>query len=391
MPRRTSRTGSELFIVDNSDDDWKVLRYLHDWCQLSKAIDIATGYFEIGGLLGLNDEWQKVDGIRILMGDEVSGDPKALRRDAAGQVTAKRQPGGGEGEKRLSRGRSGHRGGDSLGKISCRVYKKDKFHAKAYITHARQEVVGSFALVGSSNLTLPGITENVELNVQIAGTPVSVLQEWYEEHWNNAEDVTAEILRVIERPERATIRRSRSMPAPCRILSRARIDRRGMRNGGREHARSRMYPVLDKYQKEAYHALLKIAAQHGGAFLCDGVGLGKTFVGLMLIERLVMFDRKRVVLIVPKAARHPVWERDLRRYLRYLSGDFSNLTIFNHTDLLRGGEFPYRLDRLKEMANIVIIDEAHHFRNPGLKGEEGESYRAIGGSSIFVTGSNSTC
>ncbi len=28
------------------------------------------------------------------------------------------------------------------GKIACRVYRKDKFHAKAYITHARLEVVG---------------------------------------------------------------------------------------------------------------------------------------------------------------------------------------------------------------------------------------------------------
>src|SRR5437667_9277272 len=72
MPNRTSKTGSELFIVDNSDVDWKVLRYLHDWCQISKAIDIATGYFEIGSLLGLKDEWQKIDQIRILMGDEVS-------------------------------------------------------------------------------------------------------------------------------------------------------------------------------------------------------------------------------------------------------------------------------------------------------------------------------
>ncbi len=35
MPNRTSKTGSELFIVDNSDEDWKVLRYLHDWCQIS--------------------------------------------------------------------------------------------------------------------------------------------------------------------------------------------------------------------------------------------------------------------------------------------------------------------------------------------------------------------
>lgn len=53
MPKRTSATGSELFIVDNSDEDWKAIRYLRDWCQLSKSIDIATGYFEIGALLCL--------------------------------------------------------------------------------------------------------------------------------------------------------------------------------------------------------------------------------------------------------------------------------------------------------------------------------------------------
>ena len=52
MPNRVTKSGSELFIVDNSDDDWKVLRYLHDWCQISKGIDIATGYFEIGALVG---------------------------------------------------------------------------------------------------------------------------------------------------------------------------------------------------------------------------------------------------------------------------------------------------------------------------------------------------
>ena len=56
MPKRTSVTGSELFIVDNSEENWKVLRYLHDWCQISKAIDIATAYFEIGSLLALDSE-----------------------------------------------------------------------------------------------------------------------------------------------------------------------------------------------------------------------------------------------------------------------------------------------------------------------------------------------
>jgi len=35
-------------------------------------MDIATGYFEIGALLGLDGEWQQLDRISILIGDEVS-------------------------------------------------------------------------------------------------------------------------------------------------------------------------------------------------------------------------------------------------------------------------------------------------------------------------------
>jgi hypothetical protein len=72
MPKRnSSRTGSELFIVDNSDEDWKAQRYLHEWCGLSKGIDVATAYWEIGSLLSLEEEWQKVDAIRVLMGEVV--------------------------------------------------------------------------------------------------------------------------------------------------------------------------------------------------------------------------------------------------------------------------------------------------------------------------------
>ena len=72
MPPQRPKSGGELFIVDNADDDWKVQRYLHDWCDISRAFDIATAYFEIGSLLALDGEWQKLEQIRILMGDEVS-------------------------------------------------------------------------------------------------------------------------------------------------------------------------------------------------------------------------------------------------------------------------------------------------------------------------------
>ena len=85
------------------------------------------------------------------------------------------------------------------GKIECRVYRKEKLPCEGYITHAKLEVIGSSALVGSSNFTYPGLNENIELNVQITGAQVTVLQEWYEEHWDDAEDVSPEILKTIER------------------------------------------------------------------------------------------------------------------------------------------------------------------------------------------------
>tara|TARA_R110002095_G_scaffold135661_5_gene117612 strand:- start:1 stop:558 length:558 start_codon:yes stop_codon:yes gene_type:complete len=185
MPRRVnSATGSELFIVDNNEADWKALRYLHDWCQLSKSIDIATGYFEIGALLALDGEWQKVDKVRLLIGDEVSKRTKKAFVDGLAEISHKL-------DQSLEKEKTTNpflNGVEAIveairsGQIECRVYKKDKFHAKAYITHARLEVVGSTALVGSSNFTFPGLTENIELNVQITGSPVSVLQDWFEEH-----------------------------------------------------------------------------------------------------------------------------------------------------------------------------------------------------------------
>ena len=247
------------------------------------------------------------------------------------------------------------------GKIKCRIYTKKKFHAKAYITHSKLAVVGSSALVGSSNFTFPGLTGNVELNVQLR-REVEELQQWYEDHWNDAEDVTAEILQVMERQ----IRNYLPFEVYAKSLQ-AYFSNYEETAGDWERHHSRMYPVLDQYQRDGYGALLKIGGKYGGAFLCDGVGLGKTFVGLMLIERLVKFERKKVLLVVPKSGREPVWESSLRRYLPELFGDFSNLVVINHTDLQRTGEWVERIERLKEQADVVMVDEAHHFRNPGTR------------------------
>jgi superfamily II DNA or RNA helicase len=362
-----SQSASELFIVDNSNSEWKVWSYLSEWCELSKAIDIATGYFEIGSLLCLQDKWQRVDQFRILMGDEVSFRTKRAFADGLKAIAGKLESSI-EGEKILNDFLTGVPAiveGIRKGQIQCRVYRKDKFHAKAYLTHSRAAVVGSFGLVGSSNFTFPGLCDNVELNVQIRGSEVGLLQEWYERHWEEAEDVTPEILRTLERHIQPR------SPFEVWFKSLHEFFRgEALTPDQWDKNSSQVFPKLDKYQQDAYRNLLTIAGDFNGAFLCDGVGLGKTFVGLMLLERMIVREKKRVVLFAPKAARQDVWEPAIATHLEDLNSGFQTLVLYNHTDLQRSDpDFVRKLELTLRDADIVLIDEAHHFRNPGVKGE----------------------
>ena len=370
----TDPKGRDLFIVDNSVSGWTGLRYLEEWCSIAKSFDIATGNFEIGSLLALDGKWQPLEKIRILMGAETTHRTRKAMLEAVRMRAVEVLDASLEGTKDKNPFLNGVPGileAMRSGQIECRVYDKAKFHAKAYITHAKLEVVGAQALVGSSNFTFPGLNQNIELNVQIqSAREVAQLQEWFDEHWKEASDVTPTVIDTVERHIRHY--------TPFDVYAKALQEYfRGHELTANEwdETVSRVFPKLDRYQKEAYWALMKIARQHGGAFLCDGVGLGKTFVGLMLIERLILHENKRVVLFAPKAAKEGVWEPHLREWLAHVGGVggnavYSSLAVFAHTDLGRKGDFPELFDRIREQADVVIIDEAHHFRNPGRRGED---------------------
>ena len=162
-----------------------------------------TGYFEIGALLALDGQWQSLDNIRILMGAETTYRTRTALLDAVRAHAVQILDGSLEANKDTNPFLHGVPAIlDALrsGQIECRVYDKNKFHAKAYITHAKLEVVGSQALVGSSNFTAPGLTKNIELNVQVqSAREVAQLQEWFEAHWNEAVEVTDAIVEIISR------------------------------------------------------------------------------------------------------------------------------------------------------------------------------------------------
>lgn len=368
--------GGDLFVVDNSDSGWTGLRYLDEWAELATSFDIATGFFEVGPLIDLDGKWQSLNKIRILMGSDVTASTKKLLLEAAKARAEHALDEGLESEKDSNpflKGVPAIVEAMKKGQIECRVFDKAKFHAKAYITHPRLEVVGAKALVGSSNFTRPGLTQNVELNIQIQSPgDVAQLQAWFNAHWEQGVDVSDDVLK--------TILRHTHEYTPFEVYMRAMQEffyGHELTASEWEETESSMFKYLDRYQKEGYWNLEKIARQHGGAFLSDGVGLGKTFVGLMLIERLIVRDNKRVVLFAPKAAKEAVWEPHLRKYLGHIGGisdavDFSSLAVFAHTDLSRKG-FRERFRRIAEVADAVVIDEAHHFRNRGPKPTEDDS------------------
>lgn len=357
-----------LYIVDNLSEKRTIKHYLTEWCKISKQMDIATGYFEIGGLLELDENWQSLDKIRIILGSEMTKRTKNVI-DTIGEVLIGRLNDSIESEKDKNEfllGVPAILQAMKDKRIECKVFDKDKFHAKAYITHFNDEyyskfipemnVPNGYALVGSSNFTKAGLTKNIELNVQISNN-VELLQEWFEQRWNEAKDITDAVLETIEKHCREYAPFDvylRSIYELCNVQGKTVTEW--------EENESAVYPLLSQYQKDGYNSMLNIAKQYGGAFLCDGVGLGKTFVGMMLIERFVMQERRNVVLIVPAAARIPVWETTIKKYMPDIIGGFYQFKIINHTDLLLEKN-ENLMNMIAKDGEVIIIDEAHHFRN----------------------------
>jgi hypothetical protein len=103
------------------------------------------------------------------------------------------------------------------------------------------------------------------------------------------------------------------------------------------------------HQAEAVNRAGAILDRFGGVLIADGVGLGKTFVALALaaIERERGFE---AVAVVPAALRSE-WAAAFHRT------GFS-MHLYTHTRLARSSP------RLSDRVRLVIVDEAHAFRNP---------------------------
>lgn len=346
-------------LIDNVNGN-TLLKVLESLLVKSAKLDIATGTFEIGAFLSLGKTWQHLDGIRLLMGDETTKRTKDHLIKALQDVTDDNIESVKEKDDTLH-GLAAVRDAIRRGQIVVRVYDKAKFHAKLNLMHAQNSSPVDFATVGSSNFTNPGLTQNVELNSFITdATHIGKLSEWYDARWEEASEVKAELLRTIERHLKEY--------SPFEVYAKALhtyFKGREKPADEWEENESVIYRTLSQYQKDGYHAALQIADTWNGALICDGVGSGKTYIGLMLLERYLR-DNKRVLLITPKSVAESVWNSQVSRQLRSEYGRLlrEHYDIKLHTDLGRqGGINDDDLEHFREYIDVIIIDEAHHFRN----------------------------
>ncbi len=246
-------------------------------------------------------------------------------------------------------------------KVLLKAFLRYPLHAKLYLIR-RDDPIPLVGFVGSSNLTLAGLAQQGELNVDVVEQDAAQkLQAWFDERWKDelAVDLTDTLAELIETSWART-----ELVRPYLVyLKIAYHLSEEARQGEREFRLPRIFsqkgtPLLD-FQERAVSLAAHYLYRRGGVLLGDVVGLGKTLMATA-IARIFQEDDQSNTLVVcpPKLA--PMWKRYLQTY--EINGRVLSLGKVVKT-LGRDDAPHYRL---------LILDESHNLRN-----RESKRYRAL--------------
>jgi superfamily II DNA or RNA helicase/HKD family nuclease len=243
-------------------------------------------------------------------------------------------------------------------------------HAKLYIFKLEQTQVGRNALfiTGSSNLTHAGLTKQQEFNVEISDYGLEEAEEYFDSLWKEAvyiTEVDETRKRLIELIERETlIKEITPFEAYCLVLKTYLDTFAGMELSQRveQVLLENNYRVYN-YQLDAIRQARSIIEQCGGVIIADVVGLGKTVIACAVAFEL----KKRGIVIAPpgligdKTASEG-WKKYLEEF--YLSK--FGWEAFSLGDLEKVADYVSRARDIE----VVIVDEAHRFRNQDTRDYE---------------------
>lgn len=326
---------------------------------------ISTAYFNPGGFGLLADRLERVERVRLMLGADPGRGYERIRRLERGAATESAE------RTRVRHALAGHEqdletdrdllgftyeadaGARRLvewlrsGRVEVRRYERGFLHGKAFVVTTDDEGV----LAGSSNFTYAGLARNLELNIAQYGEPaVPKVVEWFDGLWGDAEPF-----------DLAAIYEARYEPHdPNLIYLRMLFERYGRELDEQGDAEGGLR--LTTFQNDGVWRARRILAARDGVVVADGVGLGKTFIAGELIREAVHDRRQRVLLVAPAALRDGPWRTFLRKEgLGIDCVSFEELSA--DRQLAANGRQSHLTFALDDYA-MVVIDEAHAYRNP---------------------------
>ena len=356
--------GGPYELVDNVDygSHYQALAWLAE--HYDGPLSVATGYVGLEGLDALaRIAADRSDGGRLLIGaapssetllgpvgetviDRFEQSVSALRRerDFSAFPAARRAV--------LERVTSFIESDD----VVVRRYVRRFLHGKAYIigelSDSGSPVGPGAALVSSANLTRGGLVANLELGmVHYQPNVVGMALGWYERLWQDAQDFREELLELLRPPSLES--------DPQTVFLRALLELYG--DDLHEDLPLPELHTLTAFQRDGLTRAKRILDRYSGVLYADGVGMGKTEIGVQFIREHTRDLGQHVLVISPAQLRDGLWEQRLAE--ENLPGTVvSYQQLAQDRQLVRNGGRRV-LPVNKDVYRFVIIDEAHAYRN----------------------------
>lgn len=243
-------------------------------------------------------------------------------------------------------------------KIELRAHPTRRLHAKLYIFRPKgfNEHKPGAVITGSSNLTGAGIgvdenSRNYEFNVLLHDYPdVCYATDEFERLWLESVEILPKFLQEVRDSTylAATV-------TPYELYFKLLLEYFGASIDYDPNVITDMPEGFKRlsYQMDAVTSGFRLLEKHGGFFLADVVGLGKTIIAILIAKKFFFHNgfpehRSHTLIVVPPAVEDG-W-RDTIEAFR-----LDNCEIITNGSLHKVRK-PDRFD-------LVIVDEAHKFRN----------------------------
>lgn len=244
-------------------------------------------------------------------------------------------------------------------KVVVKLFLRHALHAKLYLLFRDDKISPVIGYVGSSNLTLAGLKNQGELNVDVLEQDAAQkLAKWFNDRWEDrwCVDISEELAQIIDESWATEAVR---LPYHVYLKMAYHLSREAIAGISEFKIPAIFQKDLLEFQQKA----VQLAAHHlndekrGGVIIGDVVGFGKTYTATALAKIFEEDFFLETLIICPKNLVR-MWNDYVYKYRLH-----AKVISISQVQNILPKERRYR---------IVLIDESHNLRN-----REGKRYRAI--------------